>query len=386
MKILLANKFYYRRGGDCIATMNLERMLKEHGHKVAIYAMNYPDNDNSVWSKYWPSNMSAIKAFSRPFGDAEVRKGFSKLIEDFHPDVVHLHNIHTQLSPVIAEIAHRSGIRVVWTLHDSKLVCPCYTCQRSGRWCEECFTNPFAVIKHRCMPGSIPGAVVGYLEKKKWSMQKLCEYTDLFLPPSQFMADTCIKGGYPKGKFKVLSNFIDISKVEDPSFKKSDYYCYLGRIDSYKGIKTLCEAARKLPYKLVVIGGGPLLETLKSKYSNIEFKGQMQWDDFRPLLEGSKFMVLPSECSENNPLTVIESHSLGTPVLGARIGGIPELITEGVNGMTFTSGNVDDLRDKIVKMWKSKFAYETIAKDAVEMFSSETYYSKLMEIYKNDFL
>lgn len=352
MKILLANKFYYRRGGDCIYMLNLERLLKEKGHEVAIYAMNYPENEDSEWKKYWPSNMSKLDAFTRPFGSRQVVRGFTQLLDDFKPDVVHLNNIHTQLSPVIAKIAHEYGIRVVWTLHDSKLVCPCYTCMCNGKWCTECFTDKTAVIRHRCMPGNIPGAVIGYLEARKWNKERLQEYTDLFLPPSQFMADTCIEGGYDKEKFQVLCNFIDVSKVQNPSFEKGDYYVFLGRLTSVKGIKTLCKAAAQLDKRMIVIGDGPLNEELKTKCEElgapIEFKGQMQWNDFRPILEGARFMVLPAEWSENNPLTVIEAQSLGTPVLGARIGGIPELIEEGVNGMTFTSGDVDDLKDKIL--------------------------------------
>lgn len=74
--------------------------------------------------------MTKLKAFTRPFGDGEVRRKFGMLLDDFKPDVVHLNNIHTQLSPVIAKMAHERGIRVVWTLHDTKLVCPCYTCTR----------------------------------------------------------------------------------------------------------------------------------------------------------------------------------------------------------------------------------------------------------------
>lgn len=104
MKILLANKFYYRRGGDCIYMLNLEPLLKDHGHDVAVYSMNYPENLPSEWSKYWPKNMSNIDALVRPFGSLQVTKGFKRLLEDFTPDVVHLNNIHTQLSPVIAEI------------------------------------------------------------------------------------------------------------------------------------------------------------------------------------------------------------------------------------------------------------------------------------------
>ena len=390
MKILLANKFYYRRGGDCIYTMNLEKMLKEKGHEVAVYAMQYPENEKSEWSGYWPTNMTKLDAFTRPFGARLVVKGFTRLMDDFKPDVVHLNNIHTQLSPVIAKIAHEKGARVVWTLHDTKLVCPCYTCTRDGKWCTECFTDKKAVIRHRCMPGGLPGAVIGYLEAQKWNKEVLQEYVNLFLPPSKFMMDTCVEGGYKPEKFRVLCNFIDVTKVkglksEEVKGLKGDYYVYLGRVNEVKGVRTLCQAAAQLDKRLIVIGGGELLPELQKTYvdcKQIEFKGQMQWEEFMPILRGARFMVLPAEWSENNPLTVIESQSLGTPVLGARIGGIPELIEEGVSGMTFTSGDVEDLKDKIKKMFNHEFDYDAIAKNAIERYSSEAYYEKLMAFYK----
>ena len=400
MRILLANKFYYRRGGDCIYTMNLEKMLKEKGHEVAVYAMQYPENEKSEWSGYWPTNMTKLDAFTRPFGARQVMKGFSRLMDDFKPEVVHLNNIHTQLSPVIAKIAHEKGARVVWTLHDTKLVCPCYTCTRDGKWCTECFTDKKTVIRHRCMPGGLPGAIIGYLEAQKWNKEVLQEYVDLFLPPSKFMMDTCVEGGYKPEKFRVLCNFIDVTKVkglkgeevkglkgEEVKRLKGDYYVYLGRVNEVKGVRTLCKAAAQLDKKLIVIGDGPISEELRMKSEEsgapIEFKGQMQWEEFMPILRGARFMVLPAEWSENNPLTVIESQSLGTPVLGARIGGIPELIDEGVSGMTFTSGDVEDLKDKIVKMFEHEFDYEAIAKNAIERYSSEAYYEKLMALYKD---
>jgi glycosyltransferase involved in cell wall biosynthesis len=405
MKILLANKFYYRRGGDCIYMLNLEQLLKQHGHEVAIFSMDYPENLDSPWKKYWPKNMSKLAAFTRPFGDAEVRRKWTALLDDFKPDVVHLNNIHTQLSPVIAEIAHGRGIRVVWTLHDTKLVCPCYTCTRDGKWCEECFTDKKAVIRHKCMPGNIPGAIIGWREILKWNKDRLQACTNKFLPPSQFLADTMVKGGYSAEKMQVLCNFIDVSKVQNPSLKKEDYYVFLGRVNSVKGVPTLCKAASQLPYKLIVIGGGELLPELQAQYkdcANIEFVGQKNWDEFRPVLEGARFMVLPAEWSENNPLTVIESQSLGTPVLGARIGGIPELICESgcagdaagkngtaqnagengvANGMTFVSGDVEDLKAKIEQMFATEFDYASIAKAAQARYNAEAYYERLMKVY-----
>ena len=383
MKILLANKFYYRRGGDCIYMLNLEKLLKAHGHEVAVFAMGYPENLDTPWKKYFPKNMSKLMAFTRPFGDGEVKSKFSQLLNDFKPDVVHLNNIHTQLSPLIAKLAHDFGAKVVWTLHDSKLVCPCYTCMRDGKWCEECFTDKLAVVKHRCMPGSIPGAIVGYLEAKKWNKEVLQKYVDWFLPPSKFMMDTCVKGGYSPEKFRVLCNFIDVTKLPELSSNtqiKDDYYVYLGRVNEVKGVRTLCKAAAQLDKKLIVIGDGELLPELKETYKNcshIEFKGQMQWEEFMPILQKARFMVLPAEWSENNPLTVIESQSLGTPVLGANIGGIPEL-----TDYTFCSGNANDLKSEIMRMWNTEFDYKTIASEAQTRYNSETYYNKIINIYK----
>ena len=383
MKILLANKFYYRRGGDCIYMLNLEKLLKAHVHEVAVFAMDYPENLDTPWKKYFPQNMSKLMAFTRPFGDGEVKSKFSQLLNDFKPDVVHLNNIHTQLSPLIAKMAHEFGAKVVWTLHDTKLVCPCYTCMRNGKWCEECFTDKLAVVKHRCMPGSIPGAIVGYLEAKKWNKDVLQKYVDWFLPPSKFMMDTCVKGGYSPEKFRVLCNFIDVTKLPEVSALtqlKDDYYVYLGRVNEVKGVRTLCKAAAQLDKKLIVIGDGESLPELKETYKNcshIEFKGQMQWEEFMPILQKARFMVLPAEWSENNPLTVIESQSLGTPVLGANIGGIPEL-----TDYTFCSGNVNDLKSEITRMWDTEFDYKTIASEALTRYNSETYYNKIINIYK----
>lgn len=387
MHILLSNKFYYRRGGDCIYMLNLEQLLKAHGHEVTVFAMDYPDNEETPWEKYFPSNMSKLMAFTRPFGSREVKNKFGKLLDDFKPDVVHLNNIHTQLSPVIAELAHRRGIRTVWTLHDYKLLCPRYDCLRNGKEiCEQCFNGDKSPCKaYRCMKGSRLASEIGYREAMTWNRKRLEECTDLFVCPSRFMAEKMAQGGFRKDKLKVLCNFIDIEKCRKDDYTKDDYYCYVGRLSHEKGVGTLVEAAARLPYKLKIIGGGPLLEQLKIKNEelkgNVEFLGFRQWDDIKDIVGKARFTVIPSEWYENNPLSVIEAECLGTPVLGARIGGIPELIDEGVTGMTFESRNVDDLTDKIKAMFTARFDYGVIAKTAMKRYNAEAYYNEIMKVY-----
>jgi len=384
MKILLANKFYYRRGGDCVYALNLEELLKAHGHEVAVFSMQYPENLDSEWKNYWPSQMTVIKAFVRPLGTREVKDKFTKLLNDFKPEVVHLNNIHSQLSPVIGELAHNYGAKVVWTLHDYKLLCPRYDCLQNGRQiCEECYTDKRGVLKHSCMKNSFIASIVAYYEAKRWNRTRLENATDVYICPSQFMANKMAQGGFSKEKLQPLCNFINITKCQGDVNNHSDYYCYVGRLSAEKGTKTLIEAANQLPYHLVIIGKGPLEKELKPKAGkNVEFVGFKQWDEIKELVGKAKFSVIPSECYENNPLSVIESQCLGTPVLGARIGGIPELIEENVSGATFKSGDVKDLKDKILSMWNASFDYESIAEKATKRYSSETYYEQLMKIYK----
>ncbi len=386
MKILLANKFYYRRGGDCIYMLNLEQLLKAHGHEVAVFAMDFPENLETPWKKYFPSNMSKLKVFTRPFGDTETRKKFTHLLEDFKPDVVHLNNIHTQLSPIIGEIAHQKGMRVVWTLHDYKLLCPRYDCIRGGENCELCFgdnANKKDCLKYSCMKGGKLGSWIGYREAVKWNGARLQGNTDVFICPSKFMAGKMAQGGFDSKKLVPLRNFIDVEKCESDNQRKGDYYCYVGRLSHEKGVQTLIEAANQLPYKLVVIGGGPLMDECKAKAKdNIEFVGFKQWNEIKTLVGGTRFSVIPSEWYENNPLSVIEAECLGTPVLGARIGGIPELIEEGKTGMTFTSKDVADLKDKIQKMWDTPFNYAEIAEQSMQRYNAEKYYQDIIKIYE----
>lgn len=388
MKILLSNKFYYRRGGDCIYMLNLEQLLKEHGHEVAVFAMDYPENLDTPWKKYFPSNMNKLMALTRPFGSQEVKRKFGRLLDDFNPDVVHINNVHTQLSPVIAELARKRCIRVVWTLHDYKLLCPRYDCLRDGKEiCEKCFGGDKTPCKiYRCMKGSRLASEVGYREAVMWNRERLEACTDLFICPSGFMAEKMAQGGFRKEKLKVLCNFIDTKKCRKDNYDKEDYYCYVGRLSHEKGVATLIEAAARLPYRLKVIGGGPLSEELKIKNEqlkgNVEFLGFRQWDDIKNIVGKARFTVIPSEWYENNPLSVIEAQCLGTPVLGARIGGIPELIDEGRNGMTFESGNTNDLTEKIKTMFEVKFDYKGIADVAMKHYNAENYYKEIMKIYE----
>jgi len=195
-----------------------------------------------------------------------------------------------------------------------------------------------------------------------------------------------IKGGFRREQLVTISNFVDESKIDGVAAIREKHYCYVGRLSSEKGIETLLKAATELPqYPLRVIGTGPLEHLLRSKYQSkhIEFMGFREWEFLKTILGTSSGMVIPSECYENNPLSVIESLCLGTPVIGAKIGGIPELIFVGKNGSVFEPGNVTDLQNQIKKLFEAtvKFDYPGIASEARGRYMSGIYYDKLITIY-----
>lgn len=381
MKIILANKFYYNRGGDCNYVINLEQLLKSHGHEVAVFAMDYPQNFESKWKHYFPSNMTMPMALTRPFGSIEVKQKFTKLLNDFNPDVVHLNNIHTQISPIIAELAHKKGVKVIWTIHDYKLLCARYDCLKEGKQiCEECFgNNKRPCIHNKCIKSSWLASYIGYKEASTWNRDRLNACTDIFICPSSFMAKKMEQGGFPKEKIVTLCNFMNVEKCKRDNYDKADYCCFIGRLSHEKGIVTLIKAINDLPFKLKIIGSGALEKHLKSiSNGNVEFLGFKQWNEIKQIVGNAKFSIIPSEWYENNPLSVIESKCLGTPVLGSNIGGIPELTS-----YTFECGNEFDLKMKIKEMWQLELDYKTFALLAQEKYDSKKYYNNIINIYKN---
>ena len=279
------------------------------------------------------------------------------VLDDFHPDVCHLNNFNYQLTPsVILEIVkyrRETGreCKIIYTAHDYQLVCPNHLCfdYRDQTPCEKCLGGHFVnCIKGRCIHGSAAKSAVGFLEASFWKMKKTYKYIDKIICCSRFMKSKLDTNPLLAEKTVVMHNFID--RAEYMSTEKKDYVLYLGRFSEEKGIRTLTEAAKKLPgIRFVFAGAGPLAECF-SGIPNISNAGFVTGEEKDRLIREAALTVTPSECYENCPFSVMESITQGTPALGADIGGIPELIEEGVTGELFRAGDAEDLICKISVM------------------------------------
>ncbi|MDE5744464.1 MAG: glycosyltransferase [Paramuribaculum sp.] len=388
-RILLVNKFYKRDGGDCIHFLALEKLLRDNGCDVAVLAMSHPRNIPLPSGSFEVPCVSIdgtlpqkVKAASRILGGAGIRCAVRDALKSFCPDVVHLHNVHSYLSPAVAEEAHKAGIPVVWTLHDYKLICGSYSCLRGGMPCDDCLNDSTSILRNKCMKQSLAASVLAYMESKKWSRRKLQEITDRFICPSIFMRDRMADGGLASGSLEVIHNFLPIQPEVSEKNKRSGV-CYIGRLSIEKGLEYLLEAAVLGGWQLNIAGSGSLEEELKSrfeKYPNIRFLGMLDAAGVSRVFNNSLLSVIPSVCYENNPLSAIESLSLGTPVAASAIGGLPELINES-NGVLFSPRNPEAINDAVNKMIEKKYDYEGIADAARHKFSSGEYFSRLMSVY-----
>ncbi len=243
------------------------------------------------------------------------------------------------------------------------------------------------MVRYRRVKGSRGANMHEYTEARYWNREKLGRLTSHFICPSEFIRGKMISGGFDESKLSTINNFLVDDQYDLENQNNENYYCYVGRLSKEKGVETLLNAARDLPeHHLKIVGTGPLYDDLikQYKYPHIEFCGHKDKSEVYELLIKAMFSVMPSECYENNPLAVIESLCLGTPVIGAETGGIPELITRDLNGLLFESGNQSDLLDKIKHFSQNgtdKLSAEDIAKQAKERFSSQIYYDKLLKVY-----
>lgn len=395
-RVLLVNKFYYSRGGAEVVAINLRDMLTAAGYEVAVFTMDYKSTLRAEYVHTAPEVTfkeggigNKIKFARRTLGGYGVQAAFEQVLKDFNPHIVHLHNIHSYISPVVASLAKKHGCRVVWTLHDYKLACPAYSCLNRGKVCEKCYTAKWEILVEQCFKDSFAASALAWLEAVKWNKSRLERCVDVFICPSEFMRSRMIKAGINPAKLVTICNFIDPVKAQElagmPVDEKEDYYVYVGRLSVEKGVDTLLAAASNLPYKLKIAGGGPLKDFLKERYSapHVEFVGKLDAVGVTQLLKGARLLVQPSECYENNPLSTIEALCAGVPVVGANIGGIPELIND-TNGKVYTSGNREELKRAITDvMERTSVDYNLIAKTSRERFSAQVHLEKLEKVYSN---
>lgn len=399
MRILLVNKFHYLKGGSETYYFELGRLLKEHGHDVAYFSMENKNNIKTGCKEYFVketdmNSKDITKALSVIYSK-ENKKVMEKALNEFKPDIVHINNFQRQLTASVIDAAKERNIPVVFTAHDVQAICPAILMMDSEKnICEKCMGGKYInCIKKKCVKNSTLKSVLGAVEGKYYRLSKV--YTkkiDYILSPSKFYMDKLIKDGIPKDKISYIHNFIDVDNFD---IKTDDigYALYFGRLSREKGILNLIKAFKKIENGVLYIAGdGPENDEVKKviKENKLEKKvkllGFLDKVEMKETIRKCKFVVVPSIWYENCPYSIIETLCIGKPVIGADIGGIPELVKDNKNGFIYKYDDINELTDKMKELFNNDKLVKKFSKNAKEIakiqFSKENYYKEIIKIYE----
>lgn len=396
MKILLINNFHYPKGGSETVYFNTARLLEQAGHEVCYFSVDREENISTPFSKYFiadSTKMPKIKGLQKYFYNSEAACKLKQLILAEKPDIAHAHLMWGCTAPAIFKVLRKYHIPLVHTVHDYRMVCPAYTFTSGGKICEECRGKKFykCALK-RCSKGSLLMSTV---------MAAEMYYRNIFFNPSKNIDGLIYVSQFAKvihekyaHSFKKVPSMVlyNCTQKQDTEEKgRGDYFLYFGRLSHEKGVELVIDSFKQLPSaKLKVVGTGPIVSELKQKAvgcDNIEFVGFKHGEELHNLIHNSQFVILPSQWYENNPMTIVEAYSFGTPVIGSDLGGIPEIIKDGATGFVFKHGDTESLSDAIRTAGSvSNQAYSQMSGNTVRFyeqnFSETGYADKLVGFYK----
>ena len=357
MRILMVNKFLYPRGGAETYFLKIGEYLCGNGHDVEYFGMY--DEKNTVGNTLgeYTANMdfhqSGPGKLLYPFKiiySFEAKKKISKVIDAYQPDIVHLNNINFQLTPSIIDAIDDAGIPVVQTVHDYQMLCPnhLFFDVLNLRECDLCLHgSKFNCVRTKCIHGSSVRGIVGAFEAVLYQKRNTYDKVALYICPSRFLESKLLEIPLFKGKTKAIHNFIELPDDSLSDAQKKDYILFFGRLSPEKGIGIFLECCRMLPdVKFVIAGTGPQ-EDMCRGLSNVEYVGFQTGDALHRLIAEARLSVLPAVWHENCPLAILESQSLGTPVIATNMGGIPELIEDGVTGIIIKKKTAEAFSDAI---------------------------------------
>ena len=394
--ILKVSQNYYVRGGSDRYFFALAELLKNHGHQVIPFAATSPENEPSEWEHYFPRSAD----FEQPsVGDLfnflysrDAVKSIQRLLKDAEIDLAHFHIYYGKLTASILGVIKDAGIPLIQTLHDFKLTCPVHSHTSNNEICEACAGKHFwRALPKRCNRGSFARTALNVTESYVSRMLGSHDKFDHFISVCHFNRKKMIQYGIPENKISTVHNFVDVSDIT-PNLDIGNYLLYFGRLYPGKGIFTLIEAALPLKHvPLYIVGDGesvPDIQSILEKNScdHIQLLGFKQGDELRALIQNSICSILPSELYENCPMSILESYAYGKPVIGADIGGIPEIVEDSVDGFLVPAGQPEALRERLQWMFEHKSEAAEMGRAGrrkVEIeFNPEIHYQKIMKVYQ----
>jgi glycosyltransferase involved in cell wall biosynthesis len=378
MKLIQVHNNYRFGNGENIMFEGISRILRQKGHKVFIFKRK-SDNIKGQWEK--------ICAFREGIYSNSSKKELSCILAKEHPDVVHVHNVYPLISPSVPVACRDFSIPVVMSCHNYRLICPTGLFFDGSDVCERCKDGReyWCVLKN-CRGNVLESMAYASRNAIARKLRLFLDNVTLYVPPSEFVKRKLIDAGFPGERIVVIPNMVTLpDSVVDASAGK--YVAYAGNIRPEKGINTLLAAARKTRLQIRLAGDySPMPEVVKVAQANEKFVGHLNRGQLSNFYRNARFLVVPSVCFEAFGLVVVEAMSHGLPVIASRIGGMPEIVEDGVTGFLFEPGNSEDLANKMNLLWENPDLCRQMGiqghEKVISEYSNEVYYRRLMAVYE----
>lgn len=365
MKVLLVNKFHYKKGGSETYYFTLAEAFKKNGHEVIFFAMKDEKNIPCEQEKYFVSNASKNGGLKSKLNmimhivySKEAYKNMKKLLEDEKPDLVILNLVHKQITCSIIDAIkeYNPKLPIFWTMHDLVCVCPAYAMvDGNSQICEKCLSGDFSnCYKNKCIHGSTLMSLLSTYEANQIRKRKWYDKIDLYICPSNFHKTKLTQGNFTKSKIINMKNPLPVNTIYTVNESPKDYLLFFGRLSKEKGVEILIESMLNINYKLKILGTGPLEEQLKIKTKQLNLEDKIEFCGFKTGKEldeyvcNARAVLLPSQGYENGPYSAMEAMAKGKPLIVSNNGGLPELVEDGKNGYIFKQNS--DLSNCIEKM------------------------------------
>ncbi|WP_404427715.1 glycosyltransferase [Ureibacillus chungkukjangi] len=390
VNVLLVHNYYQYTGGEDIVVANEKLLLEKNGHNVILYSRH--NNELKKLSGYQKLFLPFTTIFS-----LKTYREIKKIIKEYQIEIVHVHNTLTLISPSVYYAALAMKVPIVQTIHNFRLLCPAATFYRnnknnSGEVCELCIKKGlFNAVKYSCYRDSklqTFASVITLRIHRMLGIYRKIHYITL----TEFNKKKLLQLNSKNNEIiKGNSVFVKPNYAEEYSYMRLSFnerkkqFVFVGRLEKIKGIRLLLEAWKKIcDYELIICGTGPDKNwcenyILNNGMTNVKILGFVENNIAKKLIAESQALILPTQWYEGFPMTIVESLSSGTPVIGSDLGNVGSLIKEGVNGLTFKYNSIDSLIEsvnRITDMVDSSFdCYEN-------NYNEKSNYHYLNSIYK----
>lgn len=380
-KILIVHNYYQIPGGEDTVVANEKKLLEEHGHQVVLYTRH--NSELKSFSKIQKLLLPISTIFSM-----KTYREVKALIKREKIDMVHVHNTLNLVSPSVYYAAFQCKVPVVQTIHNFRLLCPGATFYRDGHICEDCSSKGLGcAVKHSCYRGSKLQTLACVISTGLHRL--LGTYGKLnYICLTEFNKNKLLQLKQVKEeKIYVKPNFVKAAKEIMPYVARKEQFIYAGRLDALKGVDVLLKAwelYESQQEKLIICGTGPMESwcrefVAKKQLKNVELRGFVENKIVKQMIGESKALILPTQWYEGFPMTIVESYSVGTPVIASDLGNAGSLVEEGKGGLKFQADSPKSLCEALKK---AKRTFRGMDESVINRYSEENNYEQLRNIYE----